>query len=385
MKYKRKLKVLLAAPLPPPDHGGIGNWTRIVKERIGPRDDVELILIDTNVRYRSATNNSFPVRLIGGSLQALRDTFRVYIALRKKRPDVFHLTSTCGLATPKDNMMLRLARRFGVPSAIHYRMGRMPDLAARQCLEWKMILRTMRLATKVIALGPRTFNTASQALPPGHALLLPNMVEIDLIDEVLQKALLTSCKNSMELIFVGQVLPTKGLRELIQACSQLPKLSFKLTIVGPVSSDFKTELLALASANGKPTWLEMTGPVPHPIAMERMAQADVVVLPSYTEGMPNVILEAMAMSKPIVATPVGAIPSMLLFDTPDECGVSVPPQEVDSLREVLSNIILDVAPYREMAKKARRRAEIEYDVTVGCDRLVNLWRELASMPLVEQA
>ena len=65
-----------------------------------------------------------------------------------------------------------------------------------------------------------------------------------------------------------------------------------------------------------------------------LSASDVFVLPSYTEGFPNVIIEAMAMGKPIIATSVGAIPEML-----DEgCGVVVPPKDADSLQKALQKV-----------------------------------------------
>ena len=52
------LKVLLAAPLPTPDHGGIANWTRIIRQELTDCPDVEWTIVDTAVRHRSATNES---------------------------------------------------------------------------------------------------------------------------------------------------------------------------------------------------------------------------------------------------------------------------------------------------------------------------------------
>ena len=66
-----------------------------------------------------------------------------------------------------------------------------------------------------------------------------------------------------------------------------------------------------------------------------MAAADVVTLPSYMEGCPNVILEALACGRPVVATHVGGIPEIM----DDECGLLVPPREPAALAQALASVL----------------------------------------------
>ncbi|HEY4760911.1 MAG TPA: hypothetical protein VIH42_10065, partial [Thermoguttaceae bacterium] len=126
-----KLKVLLAAPLPPPDHGGIANWTRIIRAELGKNPNLDLRFVDTTARYRAVTNQSLAVRLVGGSVQALRDTWRIYRQMKKYRPHLLHLCTSAGPATLKDWLILRISKWLQIPSVIHYRMGRLPDIAKR--------------------------------------------------------------------------------------------------------------------------------------------------------------------------------------------------------------------------------------------------------------
>jgi len=66
-----------------------------------------------------------------------------------------------------------------------------------------------------------------------------------------------------------------------------------------------------------------------------MAAADVVTLPSYMEGCPNVVLEALASGRPVVATNVGGIPEIMN----DECGRLVPPREPVALAKALAEVL----------------------------------------------
>ena len=66
-----------------------------------------------------------------------------------------------------------------------------------------------------------------------------------------------------------------------------------------------------------------------------MAAADLVTLPSYMEGCPNVILEALACGRPVVATNVGGIPEIMS----DECGKLVPPRDSAQLANALASVL----------------------------------------------
>jgi glycosyltransferase involved in cell wall biosynthesis len=66
-----------------------------------------------------------------------------------------------------------------------------------------------------------------------------------------------------------------------------------------------------------------------------MAAADLVTLPSYMEGCPNVVLEALASGRPVVATAVGGIPEIMH----EECGRLVPPRDAGALAQALASVL----------------------------------------------
>jgi glycosyltransferase involved in cell wall biosynthesis len=372
-----KLKVLIAAPLPPPEHGGIVNWGRIIRGKFDKHPTVELKFVDTTPRYRAVTNRSLAIRVVGGSAQALRDTYRVYRQLKCNRPHLLHLCTSGGPATLKDVLILRIAKWFQVPSAIHYRMGRLPDIIERAGIEWKITRRAMRLADVVIPLDRKTEECIKTALPDVHVVKLPNTVEIDEIDRICKEELApVACPGCTRLVFAGHVIPTKGLWELVTACMQLSDCRLALDIIGPASPGFKKSLekIALPMKNGK--WLRILGPVDHEKAVRHIAAADLFILPSYTEGMPNVVLEAMACGKTVLSTTVGAVPEMLDIGGPDECGVCVPPQNAAALADAIRMLVNNPQQCDQMGRKARQRAEQLYSVPVSCEQLENLWRTL---------
>jgi glycosyltransferase involved in cell wall biosynthesis len=167
-------------------------------------------------------------------------------------------------------------------------------------------------------------------------------------------------------MFLGWVIPTKGVGELVEAWSRLNPKGWRLIVAGPVEEAYKAELLK----THRPEGVEFTGELGHEEAMKLMAGADLFVLPSYTEGFPNVILEAMALGRPIVATAVGAIPEMLS----DGCGVLIKPRSAEELAEALSRVLSDPGLREGLGSRARTRALEEFSLGAVFARYRELWK-----------
>ncbi|MGD0652967.1 MAG: glycosyltransferase [Thermoguttaceae bacterium] len=373
-----KLKVLIATALPPPDHGGIASWARNLRGQLSKDPDIELTFVDTTVHYRSPVNSFLGLRLVGGLIQGLRDTCRIYKKIKANRPNLLHLTTSGGLATVKDLIILTIARRLGVPSVIHYHMGRFPGIIERAGIEWKLTRRTMRMADVVIPLDKTSESDIKAALPGLKVVKLPNMVEIDVIDQIRRQGPPSPpCpEGCARLVYAGHVIPKKGLRELVSACVQISSYPIVLDIVGPFAAGFKKQLMEIASRAGRGKWLNFLGWMERSEAIRHIAHADIFVLPSYTEGMPNVVLEAMACERAILSTTVGAMPEMLDIGGPGECGVCVPPRNADALADAIRDLLQNPQLRGQLGRKARQRALQLYSVPVGCEQLLNLWRSL---------
>lgn len=135
-------------------------------------------------------------------------------------------------------------------------------------------------------------------------------------------------------LYVGRLVPEKGLRELVQAVRTLrahrPELQLVLVGQGPMQAE-----LTQTVASEHEGWLRLPGALP-PIDVARWMQAaDLVTLPSYSEGHPNVLVEALACGRAVVATPVGGIPEVV----DEDCAVLVPPRDSAALAHGLDQAL----------------------------------------------
>jgi len=135
-------------------------------------------------------------------------------------------------------------------------------------------------------------------------------------------------------LFVGRLEPQKGIGELLSAFeglrARVPRAMLALVGDG-VSRD---EVRARTAAWG-PSALQL-GPLPHEQVAAWMAACDVLTLPSWAEGTPNVVLEALASGRPVVASRVGGIPDVL---RDDRAGLLVPPRDARALRDAIAHAL----------------------------------------------
>ena len=115
--------------------------------------------------------------------------------------------------------------------------------------------------------------------------------------------------GALRVAFVGSLVPKKGLQDLLVALSDPALADLQLIVIG--DGAYAQRLKALARELGlseRTSWLGVLSP---PQVAQTLRQADIFCLPSYTEGSPNVIKEAMASGLPVVATRAGGIPDLV--------------------------------------------------------------------------
>ena len=154
----------------------------------------------------------------------------------------------------------------------------------------------------------------------------------DLVSEQLRSSLALNA-NKKIVLFVGRLHPVKGLDSLLEAASILQKdnrLNFVIVLIG--EGPLLQSLSNSAEALGISDSVIFIGPQPQTIVAQWMHAANLLCLPSHMEGLPNVILEALAQSLPVVASNVGGIPEVI---THNKNGLLVPAKQADKLAEAL--------------------------------------------------
>lgn len=171
------------------------------------------------------------------------------------------------------------------------------------------------------------------------------------------------------LLYVGRLALVKGLPILLKAIASLKErqLAVHLTLVG--GGPERTALESLAQELGILEQLTFAGPQSEAEVRQWLARSDVFVLPSFAEGLPVVLMEAMASSLPVVATSIAGV-SELVIDGHN--GFLVPPSDVSALVRRIEELTRDGALRQKMGRAGRRKVAEEFDVKREGARLLRI-------------
>jgi glycogen(starch) synthase len=266
----------------------------------------------------------------------------------------------------RDGGFVWIARALGVRTVLHFRGGDFPEFAAA-CPAWaaRLLDATLRRTDLLIALTRETEEFLVTRVSRDRVVYLPNFVDPVLWDT----ADSAPASEWVEILYVGWMIEAKGVRELLRALQQVP--ATRLTLVGPSEPAFAASLEPLLKTLGDR--VRVLPARPRAELAPLYAAADIFAFPTWREGFPNVVLEAMAAGLPLVTTPVGAIPDIVRAEVD---ALLVPVRDVEALAGALRELANDPSRRRAMGAAARERA-LDFSRDRVFEQLTGIWQQLA--------
>lgn len=265
--------------------------------------------------------------------------------LRHSRPDVIHVITP----DPGAVMLIRAAHATGIP--IIYQEVGIPFHPPGFEEVYERFVTVLPLCAGVAVLSPLLALEIGRALPQlAPAYVLP-LISQEPMNGTAQPS---TPSATVRFGFAARLEYLKGPLPLIEAFALALPLQPEIELKIAGSGSQRSEIVLALRRLGLAKKCQLTGVYNTvPERNEFMSSLDVFVLPSLTEGTPNAIIEAMAHSKPIIATSVGGIPDVV---TPD-VGILVPPNDVNALRAAIVRLAADDELRRRMGLAARRKYE----------------------------
>jgi len=295
--------------------------------------------------------------------RAMLALFRV----RLSSPCVAHVNIAGRGSTIRKIILLNVARALGVRYVLHlhdYDYGEY--YRSRGTFLKRLIATTFRGAAAVIVLGRRDLEVISQLLQVDRdrVTVLHNAVADPEPDLDRRRVSGKPC----HLLFLGCLSARKGVPELLRALASptLKHLHWRATLAGDGPIDEFRNLakdLGILEKVCFPDWLDEVG------VSELCASSDVLVLPSYAEGLAMSVLEGLSHGLAVVTTPVGAHLEVI---EPEVSGILVPPGDVTALADALARVIEDESLRSRLARGARNRFLEAFDVRHYAARLEQL-------------
>lgn len=182
------------------------------------------------------------------------------------------------------------------------------------------------------------------------------------------------------ILAVGQLVPTKGFTYLVEACRLLREqgVEFQAAIVGegPEHKRLDTQIRAAGLENT----VRLEGERPEEDIPAYLSRTACLAMPSIApkrgshDGLPNVVIEAMAAGVPVVGTALFGIPEAVEHQV---TGLLVPPGDAAALRDAMAALLADPDNRRRMGDAARERSRRRFDVRANVARLGALFEQFA--------
>lgn len=207
-----------------------------------------------------------------------------------------------------------------------------------------------------------------------NIIVLRNAVDLNrfkpLKNENLRKHYKIKGENTL-VLFVGYLDTFKGIFELVDAFYEVNKENKNAMLMMVGEGPKENELKKKVSNLGLERSVIFMGNLKPKEIHHYYQAADIFVLPSHTEGLPLVIIEAMACGLPVVATNVGGIPELI---TEGFNGFLIPPKNKEKLIKTLTILINDKKLRKKISKKSVEKIEYDFNINKKIIKLIELYK-----------
>jgi colanic acid/amylovoran biosynthesis glycosyltransferase len=178
-------------------------------------------------------------------------------------------------------------------------------------------------------------------------------------------------------LYLGRLVPEKGQSVLLEAVAALAAegRDVELTLAG--AGDLRPDLERMAARIGIADRVEFPGAVGQEALRDLYGRASIFCLPSFGEGVPVVLMEAMAMEVPTISTRIAGIPELIEDGVG---GLLVPPGRADRLAAAIASVIDDPERGRRLAAEGRAKVLAEFDAETSAAQLRAVFEEMLGDP-----
>jgi len=320
-------------------------------EKFTRKNLVDLTGLPSNVRVHVVSTVYFTPdgrnTKLGDKLAKLFDR---YITRHKIEFDLIHTHFTW----PSGYAAVKLSKKFNSPLVITAHGYDVYDLPFRSEEWFQKVKFALDFADHVITVSKSNFTLLVNELsiPADKISIIPNGFNSNLfkpMDKVLARKRLNLSEDKKILLNVANLVPVKGHKYLIEAMKNIVKNKNRKDILliivgdGSLKKDLEKQIKKLNLED----YVKLVGARPHDEIPLWMNAADLLVLPSLSEGNPTVMFEALGVGLPFVGTAVGGVPEII---TSEDYGLLCPPKDPECLAEKIL-IALDKEWDREKIRK----------------------------------
>ena len=369
-----KIKILFIGSVPPPYHGVTVQNQRLLNSTL--KDEFNFIHLDTTDRRDLNNLGKFD---FGNIYLALTHLLKLIVLLVTRRPDIVYLTVAQNtLAFFRDGLFIMISRLLTKAKVVvHFRGANYLNFyKASSFIFRKFIDLTYQYTNYGIVLGQSLKAMISKWFGEEQIFVVPNGT--DFTPDLNKKK--NGEFSELNLGYIGFLGTEKGTHELLNAFNIVQKKhkNLKLYLAGEFAYDdenFKNYFFQFIEENYLEDKVKLLGKVQSSKKEKFFLNTDIFIFPSWHEGHPNAILEAMASKCPVIATNVGAISESVINGYN---GYLIEKKSVDDLVQRINQLIDNKEKILEMGKNSRHLFEKKFTSGININRMKSIFAKIGS-------
>jgi glycosyltransferase involved in cell wall biosynthesis len=354
----RKPTILLVGPLPPPAGGIATAVLDLLKSDLA--EDFKIVHVDNSTKRPVSKKGKIDIL---NTAAFIFQVFLLIVKIMRHRPKLVQIETSSGISFVKNSLFALISKvalrkviisLHGSGSGFTEFFHSLPPIGK---LYLKFVLSRCDIVRILSAKWVAAF-ISEFGLEESKICVIPNAVRIEDFDNGISFKDQTG--NEVTLLFLGWVGAKKGVFDLLDSSEILASkgYQFKLLIVGPEMKEGDADKVREAVAEKHlEKRVQVLGEKERSEALKYYNIVDIYLLPSYSEGLPLSILEAMAAGLPIVSTKVGAISDVI---EEGENGFLITPGDVVELTSRIELLMVNASLRRTMGVKNKAKVRDKY-------------------------
>ena len=331
----------------------------LVKSKLS--DSIDWVLIDTTAKTNKKRNILF--RLIPALNRIIRSIYHILFS----NIDVVMVFTSSSYSFLEKGLIIKIGNFFKKTTIIAPRSGFLIDEVKNNLNFKNKVKKILNQSSFIICQGTfwedffkNEFNISSDKLK-----VIPNWISVDSYYSNKSKI-----NSPLKILFLGWITKNKGIYDLISAVKEIKDKDFILEIGGN-GDEFENLKIIIKKAqlNNK---IKLLNWVYGEEKKQLLSQADIFVLPSYKEGMPNSLIEAMSSNTAVISTNVGGIPDLIKSGVN---GILIEPGDVLALKNAISFYLDNTVKASVFAQKALEHVRVNNSVESVVDKFQQIFQE----------
>jgi glycosyltransferase involved in cell wall biosynthesis len=301
-------------------------------------------------------------------LQGIAGLLTTAYCLTFRQIDIVHIHGGDITSVMRKYFYFRLVKHFKCKVVYHFHGASFLVQYSHASSSWQRRIKSLlEKSDIVICLSDSWKKSILQIAPESNVLVVYNSTHLPALADKTQEK-----RETVNIVFLGLIGERKGIFDLIEVVSRLIKdgCNIHLTVGGNGDISRLHKEIELKGLKNHVTYV---GWIMGDAKDKLLRNTDIFVLPSYGEGMPMTILEAMSYAIPIVSTLVGGIPELIINGT---TGYMIQPGDVNNLYARILDLVTDADKRRTFGQRGRAIIEAKHNLSINISQIDEIYNTL---------